>query len=86
MDKDLTGKLSLLENRVKILESDNEKKTEENGILRNIIYNIQKSLNKQDSCERSLNVIISGIREGVIEIKSTGDDGGNDGNDYHPGN
>ena len=43
VDKDLTGKLSLLENRVKILESDNEKKTEEDGILRNIICNIQKS-------------------------------------------
>ena len=37
VDKDLTEKLSLLENQVKILESDNEKKTEENGILRNIM-------------------------------------------------
>ena len=50
--KDVKGEINKLENRVKILEADNEKKMEENVIMRNIICNMQKNLNQHDSSER----------------------------------
>ena len=60
---------------MKILEADNEKKTEENVIMRNIICNMQKNLNQHDSSERRLNIIISGLSEGVIEIDQADNNG-----------
>ena len=73
--KDVKGEINKLENRVRILETDNEKKTEENVIMRNIICNMQKNLNQHDSSERRLNIIISGESEGIIEIDHADNNG-----------
>ena len=67
------AKVSNLENRVKMLESDIVKKTDENAIMKSIIRNMQKHLNQQDSDARNLNIIISGMREDEIEIMNGND-------------
>ena len=59
----LVGKVEVLENRVKILETENEQKDQDIRTLRYTVVNMQKSLNHLDSKERNLNVIISGLLE-----------------------
>ena len=40
-----------MNNRIEISEADNVKKDEKNSTLKEIIINMQKSLNKSDSAE-----------------------------------
>ena len=63
LSNDGNVKVRNLHNRVDILESVNTQKDEEINTLKHIVVNMQKCLNKMDSVNRELNVIISGLPE-----------------------
>ena len=63
-----------LENKIKILESENNIKEEKIEILTEIVVNMQRSLNRVDGHTRSNNVIITGLSEKDIKTKFNGND------------
>ena len=65
---DLHGKMTGMDHRIEFLENENEKKDEENSTLKLTIGNMQRSLNRIDSKERSLNVMVSGLPEGKLTV------------------
>ena len=70
------GEIELLQNKVKILQNDNEKKDEEISTLKHTVVNIQKALNSIDQKERGTKAIIQHLPEddmsgdGNHELKS----------------
>ena len=67
LSTDVTAKMTHLENRVKILESDNDKKDEDIVILKHTVTNMQKALNSLDQVKREVNAMINGLPEGEME-------------------
>ena len=65
---DIINKVSSLDQRIEILESKNLKKGEENFVLKDIITNMQRCINKSNSETRDKNVIITGVPEEAIAI------------------
>ena len=63
LQKNVNDKIELLQNRVKILETENEKKDEEISTLKHTVVNIQKALNTVDQGERSTKAIIQHLPE-----------------------
>lgn len=68
---DVTGKVSDLEKRVKILESENKKKDRDINTLKYTVVNMQKSLNRLDQEKRYLNAIVSGLPEGEMAFENS---------------
>ena len=63
LNKNVNDKIELLQNRVTILETENEKNDEEISTLKHTVVNIQKSLNTVDQGERSKKAIIQHLPE-----------------------
>ena len=74
MDKNIQSKIGVLETRVKILETEGDKKDEEIERLRHTVVNIQKALNSIDQGKRSNNAIIAGLSEDMIEVTTEDND------------
>ena len=55
-----------MEDRMNIICKEKAKLEEENSVLKNVVVNMQKSLNKIDSDVRMKNVIITGLPEGEM--------------------
>ena len=68
IDKDIQNRMVTLENRVKILESEGEKKDEDIEQLKHTVISMQRALNSIDQEQRSVNAIISGLSEDKIVI------------------
>ena len=68
IDQDIQNKMASLENRVQILETEGEKKDEDIEQLKHTVISMQKALNSIDQNERSLNAVISGLKEGDIDV------------------
>ena len=60
-------KMASMDKRIEFLEAERVKKDEDNAILKEIIRNMQRSLNKSDSDIRNKNIIITSLPEGDIE-------------------
>ena len=73
MEKDFMKKFQTMEDRINILGKEKSKLEEENTVLRNVVTNMQKSLNKIDSDVRSKNVIITGLPESEIQFGENGE-------------
>ena len=73
LENDFKKKFQSIEDRMNILDSEKSKIEEENIALKNVVVNMQKSLNRIDSGVRMKNVIITGLPEGEIQS----DDGNN---------
>ena len=69
LSRDVCGKISVLENRVKILETENEKKDEDIGLLKSTVINMQRALNSTDQETRNLNAIITALPETNMELE-----------------
>ena len=67
---DLQSNLSKLEKRVELLENENTRIKDENESFRSVLISMQKCLNKIDSEERKLNLMISGVAENNININN----------------
>ena len=63
----VNSKVSNMDKRIEFLEAENRKKAEDNATLKEIIRNMQRSLNKSDSDVRNKNIIITSLPEGDIE-------------------
>ena len=68
MDKNIQGKIGVLETRVKTLEAEGQQKDDEIERLKHTVVNIQKALNSIDNNQRSTNAIISGLSEDDIDV------------------
>ena len=73
MEKDFGKKFQSMEDRINILDKEKSKLEEENTVLRNVVTNMQRSLNRIDSDIRNKNVIITGLPEGVIQFGDNGE-------------
>ncbi len=62
-----TQKVTVLENKVSLLEKENEKLKEGNSVLTGIVVNMQSSLNRMENDKRSLNLIMSRIPENDMQ-------------------
>ena len=60
-------KIANLDKRIEFLEAERVKKDEDNATLKEIIRNMQRSLNKSDSDIRNKNIIITSLSEGNID-------------------
>ena len=60
-------KIVTLENKVRLLENENEKKDEDINILKHTVINMQKAFNSMDQGERSTKAIIQHLPETDIE-------------------
>ena len=67
LKKNVNNQIETLQNRVKILETENEKKDEEISTLRHTVINIQKALNTCDQGERSTKAIIQHLPENDMD-------------------
>ena len=63
-------KMTNMDKRIEFLEAENQKKAEDNATLKEIIRNMQRSLNKIDSDIRNKNIIITSLPEGNIETNN----------------
>ena len=63
----LTEKVTVLENKVNLLEKENEQLKEGNSVLTGIVVNMQSSLNLMENEARSQNIIISKIPENDMQ-------------------
>lgn len=68
IQKDFKTKFQNLDNRMNILEQEKQKIQEENNVLKNVVINMQKCLNKLDSDERNNNAMISGVPEADVQL------------------
>ena len=68
LDKDIQNRIITLENRVKMLEKEGEKKDEDIEKLKHTVVSMQRALSSLDQDSRSMNAIISGLTEKVINI------------------
>ena len=64
----VNDKMTKLDKRIELLEAENTKKEEDNITLKEIIRNMQKSLNKIDSGTRDKNIIITGLPEENVSL------------------
>ena len=55
LDKDIQNKVTLLENRVNMLEAEGEKKDEDIERLKHTVVNMQRALSSIDQDQRSIN-------------------------------
>ena len=62
-------KVSNLDKRIEILEAENIKKDKDNSILKEIVTNMQKCLNRSDSETRNKNIIILGLPKIKLYLK-----------------
>ena len=77
LQKEVNTKITHLENKVQILETENEKKDEDITTLKHTVINMQKALNSFDQKERSCNSVVSNLPESDIEIPAlNGETGG----------
>ena len=60
--------MTAMDHRIEFRENENEKKDEKNSTLKLTIGNMQRSLNRIDSKERSLNVMVSGLPKGKLTV------------------
>ena len=63
---EIINKVSSLDQRIELLESENLKKGEENFVLKDILTNMQRCINKSDSETSDKNVIITEVPEEAI--------------------
>ena len=73
MDKDYKKKFQTMDDRINILDKEKSKLEEENTVLRNVVTNMQRCLNRLDSDVRNKNVIITGLPEGEIQLDENGE-------------
>ena len=67
LKEDVQKKIITLENRVKLLENENEKKDEDINILKHTVVSMQKAFNSIDQAERSTKAIIQHLPEKDME-------------------
>ena len=70
---DIQNKIITLENRVKILEKENEKKDDDINVLKHTVISMQRSFNSMDQNERSTNAIIQHLSENDIDGTEPGE-------------
>ncbi len=68
----IQNKIVTLENKVKILENENEKKDEDINILKHTVVSMQKAFNSMDQGERSKNAVIQHLSEKDIYENESG--------------
>ena len=69
---DIQTKISTLENKVKILESENEKKDDDINVLKHTVISMQKTFNSMDQDERKTKAIIQHLPETDIDDTDSG--------------
>ena len=69
--EDLSLKVNAHENRLKLLESDCERKQARIDALESVVIEMQKSINMIDHDKRKTNIIVTGLPETAVTIPSS---------------
>ncbi len=67
LQNDVQNKIGTLENKVKILETENEKKDDDINLLKHTVISMQKAMNSIDQNERSTKAVIQHLPETDME-------------------
>ena len=67
LQKNVNDEIETLQNRVKLLETNNEKKDEEISTLKHTVINMQRALNTIDQGERSTKAIVQHLPESEMD-------------------
>ena len=74
LQNDLQNKMVTLENKVRILETENEKKDEDINTLKHTVISMQKAFNSLDQEERSTKAVIQHLPETDMDGNADDDD------------
>ena len=73
LKNDVNGRIVTLENRVKMLENENEKKDDDINTLKHTVISMQRALNSLDQGERSTRAVIQHLPEHNMDGTGEGD-------------